>query len=89
MKNPYLDWEPYNHPQLGQVEIGGWNRILVERNAPESMLEEIAEKHREFSIKIAATLPKLSIKDLVYEHLKKISCGLLLRSAIVVIYPLT
>ncbi len=71
MKNPYLAWEAYQHPQLGQVEIGGWNRILVERNAPESMLEEIAEKHREFSIKFAATLPKLSIKDLVYEHLQE------------------
>ena len=64
-----MQWEPFEHPQLGKVEIGGWNRIWVERNAPESMLEEIAGKHSEFSIKFAATLPKLSIKDLISERL--------------------
>lgn len=69
MENPYLSWKPFEHPQLGQVEIGGWNRIWVERNAPESMLEEIAEKHSEYSIKLAATLPKLSIKDIISERL--------------------
>ncbi|MBI9044143.1 MAG: hypothetical protein JEZ06_06640 [Anaerolineaceae bacterium] len=69
VENPYLFWEPFDHPQLGLVENGGWNRIWVERNAPECMLEEIAVKHSEFSIKLAATLPKLSIKELHAEHL--------------------
>ncbi len=69
MANPYLDWKPFDHPQLGRVELGGWNRIWIERNAPECMLEEIAEKHSEYSMKLAATLPQLSIKDLLYEKL--------------------
>ncbi len=69
MKNAFIEWQPYNHPQLGAVELGGWNRIWVERNAPECMLEEIAEKHSEYSMKLAATLPKVAIKSLKSERL--------------------
>ncbi len=69
MEKPYLAWETVDHPQLGRVEVGGWNRIWVERNAPQSMLEEIAQKHCEYSLKFAATLPKLSIKSLSSERL--------------------
>jgi hypothetical protein len=69
MQNAYLDWQPFEHPQLGWVELGGWNRIWVDRNAPACMLEEIAEKHSEYSMKLAAILPKLSIKSLDSEKL--------------------
>lgn len=69
MEKPYLAWEPVDHPQLGKVEVGGWNRIWVERSSPQCMLEEIAQKHCEYSLKYAATLPKLNIKKLVSEHL--------------------
>jgi len=69
MERPYLSWEWVDHPQLGKVEVGGWNRIWVERNAPPCLLEEIAQKHCEYSLKYAATLPQLSIKSLVSERL--------------------
>lgn len=69
MDNAYLDWEEYDHPQLGKVEIGGWNRIWVFRNAPEQILEKIAATHCEYSIKLAATLPKIEIQNIKYEKL--------------------
>ncbi|MEG0369535.1 MAG: M14 family metallopeptidase, partial [Hungatella sp.] len=38
----YIDWQPIEHPQLGKVEVGGWNRIYVERNPPESYLQALS-----------------------------------------------
>jgi murein tripeptide amidase MpaA len=39
----YIDWYPYNHPQLGQIELGGWNAMYAWSNPPPEFLEaEIA-----------------------------------------------
>jgi murein tripeptide amidase MpaA len=39
----YVDWYPFEHPQLGPVELGGWDRIYAFRNPPpESLEKEIA-----------------------------------------------
>jgi len=39
----YADWTPYDHPQLGKVEIGGWDQLYAFRNPPPAFLErEIA-----------------------------------------------
>ena len=62
-KKAYLDWEPVDHPQLGKVEVGGWNRIYVERNPPESYLEELSGAAASFTIKLAKALPKLVIRE--------------------------
>lgn len=36
----YVDWYSYNHPQLGQIELGGWNMMLSWRNPPPQFLEK-------------------------------------------------
>jgi murein tripeptide amidase MpaA len=36
----YVDWYPFQHPQLGPVELGGWNAALAFRNPPPSFLEQ-------------------------------------------------
>lgn len=36
----YVDWYPFDHPQLGQVELGGWDRIYAFRNPPPPFLEK-------------------------------------------------
>lgn len=59
----YLNWEKFDHPQLGMVEIGGWNRIYVERNPPESYLYKQSDAAASFTIKLAQSLPKLVIKS--------------------------
>jgi murein tripeptide amidase MpaA len=39
----YIDWYPYHHPQLGQIELGGWNAMYAWSNPPPEFLEaEIA-----------------------------------------------
>lgn len=39
----YVDWYAFNHPQLGQIELGGWNYLYAWRNPPLQYLEaEIA-----------------------------------------------
>jgi hypothetical protein len=36
----YVDWYPFEHPQLGPVELGGWNALLAFRNPPPQFLEK-------------------------------------------------
>ena len=39
----FVEWKHFDHPQLGKVEIGGWNVQLAFRNPPPNKLEaEIA-----------------------------------------------
>ncbi len=35
----YVDWYPFEHPQLGRVELGGWDSLLAWRNPPAEFLE--------------------------------------------------
>jgi murein tripeptide amidase MpaA len=35
----YVDWYPYGHPELGWVELGGWNSLLAFQNLPPAFLE--------------------------------------------------
>jgi murein tripeptide amidase MpaA len=36
----YIEWYPFEHPQLGRVELGGWNNIYAFRNPPPELLEK-------------------------------------------------
>ncbi len=36
----YVDWYPYDHPQLGPIELGGWNTLYCWRNPPPAFLEK-------------------------------------------------
>jgi aryl-alcohol dehydrogenase-like predicted oxidoreductase/murein tripeptide amidase MpaA len=39
----YVDWYPFHHPQLGPIELGGWDQLYAFRNPPPPFLErEIA-----------------------------------------------
>jgi murein tripeptide amidase MpaA len=39
----YVDWYPFDHPQLGKIELGGWDAHYTFRNPPPEFLEgEIA-----------------------------------------------
>jgi len=54
----FVDWHAFNHPQLGSVEIGGWNR-LYRNNAPPQLLEETCEKMSRFFLAHAESYPRL------------------------------
>lgn len=36
----YIDWYPYEHAQLGQVELGGWDWLYALKNPPPHYLEK-------------------------------------------------
>jgi murein tripeptide amidase MpaA len=36
----YINWYPYRHPQLGNVELGGWNSLHMWTNPPLEFLEK-------------------------------------------------
>ncbi|HEX6288594.1 MAG TPA: M14 family metallopeptidase [Herpetosiphonaceae bacterium] len=59
----YHTWRPFEHPQLGHVEIGGWETMYTWRNPPHRFLEETCRKNTEFVLAAAATGPKLTLRE--------------------------
>jgi murein tripeptide amidase MpaA len=57
----FIDWQPFDHPQLGSLEIGGWDEKAVWQNAPAQCLPDLCEKHCQFTISHALMSPKLAI----------------------------
>ena len=57
-------WVPFDHPQLGQVEIGGWRRKFVFANPPPKILENEIENDMTFGIEIARFLPLVKVMNI-------------------------
>jgi hypothetical protein len=59
----FAPWKAFKHPQLGDVEIGGWRRKFTQQNPPPAMLEaEIAMKVP-WVTEMAMVSPLVAIKD--------------------------
>ncbi|MFM8793845.1 MAG: M14 family metallopeptidase [Acidimicrobiales bacterium] len=56
-----LPWAPFDHPQLGPVEIGGMDAFRVWSNAPSSVLRAEVAPHAEFAVHQALLSPRLEI----------------------------
>jgi hypothetical protein len=56
-----VDWRPFEHPQLGKIELGGWNSMYTWDNPPTDYLGAEAELGAPLAIKLAELLPHLSI----------------------------
>jgi murein tripeptide amidase MpaA len=57
----FTPWTPYDHPQLGPVEIGGWwNRFWVQ-NTPPEFLEEECALQVEWILRLLERAPRLAI----------------------------
>ncbi len=54
-------WEKFDHPQLGEVEIGGFNPKFFRQNPPVQFLEEWIKKEAMFNIFLAGHLPQIEI----------------------------
>ncbi|MFN8139230.1 MAG: M14 family metallopeptidase [Fimbriimonadales bacterium] len=57
----YVNWYPFDHPQLGKVEIGGWDVQLAWRNPPPQFLEREIEHFVDWVVWQAMITPKLEI----------------------------
>jgi murein tripeptide amidase MpaA len=61
-------WRPFEHPQLGAVELGGWERMYTWSNPPAHFLEAECRKNTAFALAVAATGPRLEVKQLSAAH---------------------
>jgi murein tripeptide amidase MpaA len=60
-RKAYVDWKPFMHPQLGAVEIGGWDKMNYWRNPPPHLREREAARFPAWMTQIALSLPKLEL----------------------------
>jgi Predicted carboxypeptidase len=66
-KDCFKPWKKATHPQLGEVEIGGFNFKFTLQNPPTAYLQQEVEKTGKYLIKSAAALPKVTIDDVQVE----------------------
>src|ERR687894_363184 len=64
----FSPWTPFDHPQLGRVEVGGWKTKFTHQNPPPKFLEGECEKLARFALAHASTAPRLEA-DLLAEDL--------------------
>jgi murein tripeptide amidase MpaA len=57
----YVDWKPFRHPQLGMVEIGGWDRMNFWRNPPPALREREVARFPGWLTTLALSLPRLEV----------------------------
>ena len=57
----YMAWKPFDHPQLGPVELGGCDAKFISQNPPAPYLEQEVAKHTRFLLRLVRLLPSLSI----------------------------
>jgi len=65
----YVDWYPFEHPQLGRVELGGWQHSGIWTNPPLSMLASEVAAHAQFAVAQAMASPCLELRRLRAEPL--------------------
>jgi murein tripeptide amidase MpaA len=59
----YVDWYPFDHPQLGKVELGGWNMQYAWRNPPPQFLEKEIAPFADWLIWHALVSPLLELHE--------------------------
>jgi murein tripeptide amidase MpaA len=65
----YVDWYPFDHPELGEVELGGIDFMRVWRNPPVEYLEKEVSKFTSWLTWQALISPKLEIRDLATDRI--------------------
>jgi len=62
----FVDWTPATHPELGEVEVGGFvpNARV---NPPEEDIADLARRHADFAVWLGHQLPELELLDIEVE----------------------
>lgn len=64
----YSEWTPFDHPQYGKVELGGWSKLRG-RIPPRFMNEELAHRNMAFTLYQADEMPRVSLGGATVEKL--------------------
>ncbi len=59
----YVDWYEFDHPQLGKVELGGWDHLNVWRNPPPKFLEKEIAPFSDWAIYHLMISPRLELQS--------------------------
>ncbi len=59
----YVDWYAFEHPQLGKVELGGWDWLHTWTNPPEALLEKEIKPFPDWLVWHALISPRLSLRE--------------------------
>jgi murein tripeptide amidase MpaA len=65
----YVDWYEFDHPQLGKVELGGWDVMYAWGNVPPKFLEAEIAPHSDWALWHLLISPLLEVKSLDVEAL--------------------
>ncbi len=65
----YVTWYPFEHPQLGPVELGGWDFFNVWSNAPSEYMEAEISPHADWAVLHALATPCLELHSISAEPL--------------------
>lgn len=57
----FISWQPFEHPELGPVELGGWDLFYLFRNPPLRFLQAELEPLSEWVIWLAHANPRLEV----------------------------
>jgi len=60
----YVDWYEFDHPQLGKVELGGWDVMYAWANVPPQFLEAEIAPHSDWALWHLLISPLLEVKSL-------------------------
>jgi len=58
----FVDWHPYEHPTLGEIEIGGWKKY-TRKNPPARLLNGELEKNFPFIFALAEFTPLVKVTN--------------------------
>jgi murein tripeptide amidase MpaA len=58
----FKEWTPFEHPQLGTVEIGGWHRRYWGQNPPAEFLERETEQQLHWILYLAEQSPLVRLE---------------------------
>ena len=58
----FVDWHPFRHPQLGDVELGGWKEKFTKWNPPLRHLPGVLDKAWAVSLASLSILPRLELR---------------------------
>jgi len=61
-EDAYVAWYEYDHPQLGSIELGGWDNMYTWRNPPHKFMGEESERNVPFALSLGRMLPLLEIQ---------------------------
>jgi hypothetical protein len=59
----YVDWYEVDHPQLGKVELGGWDHLYAWRNPPPQFLEKEIAPFADWAIWHLLISPRLELHE--------------------------